>query len=374
MPLKNYLLFFAMLMVVTNFYCQVGIGTTTPSPASMLEVSSTSDEGATYGGFMPPRVPDITARDLIDPEVEDIGLMVFIQNIGCLQIWDGNNWKNGMCLNYPPVAKDVHFLGGLFVGQNLEASFNYFDAEGDAEGIHLYKWYRADDVSGTGAIAIPGATSKIYQIVSDDINKYISVEVIPVAAAGLSPGDAVKSPYQGPIGNVPQILASWDFIGKNGNEVTLPAVVATDIANGVVSRGNGINRANNIDRFNANNFTQPNLAGAITNNDYFQFTITPSVGKQITITEVFFNYERSSTGPSLGALRSSIDNYATNLATFSGLAETGDSRTIDLSGSGITNQTSIVTFRLYLYGNNNSEGSGGFEGPGNDIEIKGFVN
>ncbi|QAA80414.1 hypothetical protein EI546_01115 [Aequorivita sp. H23M31] len=76
-------------MLATNFYCQVGIGTTDPSPAAMLEVSSTSDEGATYGGFMPPRVPDITARDLINPAAGDIGLLVFVETIGCLQMWSG---------------------------------------------------------------------------------------------------------------------------------------------------------------------------------------------------------------------------------------------------------------------------------------------
>lgn len=264
MPLKNYFLFFAMLMLVTDFYCQVGIGTTTPSPASMLEVSSQTDGEGPYRGFMPPRVPDITARDLIDPEVEDIGLMVFIQNIGCLQIWDGNNWKNGMCLNYPPVAKDVHFLGGLFVGQNLEAIFNYFDAEGDAEGIHLYKWYRADDASGTGAIAIPGAESKIYQIVSGDINKYISVEITPVATDGLSPGDAVESPYQGAVAVLP--VATNLFISEyvEGSSNNKAIEIANFTGSSVNLNGyrlaiysNGSPTATIVIPFN-NNFVLPN--------------------------------------------------------------------------------------------------------------------
>lgn len=373
MSTKTSLFFFTLLLISSAFYCQVGIGTTNPSSAAMLEVSSQVEGTEGYKGFMPPRVPDIMKRNEIPVSGADDGLMVFVQDIGCLQIWDGISWKNGMCLNYPPVGKDVNISGGLYIGNSLEANFIYFDAEGDPEGMHLYKWYQANDATGAGASVISGATTAIYQAVAGDVNKYLAVEVTPVATSGLSPGTSVLSSYQGPIREVPQLLASWDFNGRIGNEVTVNAIVATDIANGVVSRGSGIDPANNADRFNAINFTQPNLAEAITNNDYFQFTITPSIGKQITINKIFLNYERSSTGPSEGALRSSVDGYSTNLATFSSLSENNDSRSVDLLGSEIANQTSIVTFRLYLYGNTNIPGSGGFEGTGNDLEIIGFV-
>ncbi|MDN3723506.1 hypothetical protein QRD02_03855 [Aequorivita sp. SDUM287046] len=95
--MRTIILFFASAFFATNFYCQVGIGTTTPSPASMLEVSSTSDGGTTYKGFMPPRVPSIAAREAINPGYADFGLMVFVMdlpnNLGLLQIWDGDSWE-----------------------------------------------------------------------------------------------------------------------------------------------------------------------------------------------------------------------------------------------------------------------------------------
>lgn len=110
--------FFGMVLIATLSYCQVGIGTTTPSPASMLEVSSTSDNGATYHGFMPPRVPDVAARDEIPVTAEDDGLIIYIKNPGCLQIWNGISWENIHCNNSGALARD------LFISEYVEGSGN----------------------------------------------------------------------------------------------------------------------------------------------------------------------------------------------------------------------------------------------------------
>jgi len=78
---------------------QVGIGTTTPSSAAMLEINSTSDEGTTYGGFLPPRVPDIAARDAINAGPSDVGLQIYVESPGCLQLWNGFGWESVHCIN-----------------------------------------------------------------------------------------------------------------------------------------------------------------------------------------------------------------------------------------------------------------------------------
>ena len=77
--MKAGLLFLGALLTAINVYSQVGIGTTTPSPAAMLEVSSTSDAGITYRGLMPPRVPNEDKRDEIGATAFDIGLLVFVE-------------------------------------------------------------------------------------------------------------------------------------------------------------------------------------------------------------------------------------------------------------------------------------------------------
>ena len=107
--MKRIFLFFGAAFIATNIYCQVGIGTTTPTPASMLEISSTSDGGVTYGGFMPPRVPNIAARDAINAGYADYGLTIFLLNYanneGCLQVWNGESWESIHCVTLAsPVA------------------------------------------------------------------------------------------------------------------------------------------------------------------------------------------------------------------------------------------------------------------------------
>ncbi len=100
--MKALLFLLGALSITPNFYSQVGIGTTTPSPASMLEVSSTSDEGDTYAGFMPPRVPNIVARNLINVALSDAGLIIFLNSSGCLQFWTGTDWENIKCSTNTP--------------------------------------------------------------------------------------------------------------------------------------------------------------------------------------------------------------------------------------------------------------------------------
>lgn len=126
--MRTKLLFFGFSLMLTNLYCQVGIGTTTPSRASMLEISSSSDLGATFKGFMPPRVPHILARDAINAGYADYGLMVFVtdngHDQGCLQIWDGENWKDIHCIDLAsPIAwiNEFHYDNvGTDVGEFIE--------------------------------------------------------------------------------------------------------------------------------------------------------------------------------------------------------------------------------------------------------------
>lgn len=206
-----------MLLLVINSYSQVGIGTTTPSAASMLEVSSQTDGEGAYGGLMPPRVPNVVARNAINATTSDVGLMVFVKDNGsgkaCLQIWDGYVWKNGICfvINTPPEVRDLEILGSLYLAQSLEASFTYYDADADPEGEHLYKWYRANNAAGGGQTLISGAISNTYAIVAGDVGKYLAVEVTPVATAGLSPGPPVRSAYRGPITTDPVWPAVQNF-------------------------------------------------------------------------------------------------------------------------------------------------------------------
>lgn len=101
--------------------------------------------------------------------------------------------------NSAPIAENVFIGGYAESGVVLSGEYDYQDAENDLEGQSTYKWYRADDYTGTNAQAIIGETDQTYTLVNDDIGEYICFEVTPYAQTGSSPGAAVKSSYEGPV-------------------------------------------------------------------------------------------------------------------------------------------------------------------------------
>ncbi len=62
-------------------------------------------------------------------------------------------------LKASPLVIDICLtpIGPVFTG-----SYTYMDNEGDAEADFTYKWYGADDTSGTNKTEIVGVTALIY--------------------------------------------------------------------------------------------------------------------------------------------------------------------------------------------------------------------
>lgn len=92
---------------------------------------------------------------------------------------------------------------------------------------------------------------------------------------------------------------------------------------------------------------------AVTNNSYFYLTLTPNSGISYTVSDITFNVARGGASTPRGyAVRSSIDSYATNLATadVSTTRATFTAVTVDLSAnSSFQNLTTATTFRFYVY-------------------------
>ncbi len=107
----------SFLFICIQLHGQVGINTTSPSPASILEISSTQDN-IHFGGFLPPRVPSIANRNSIGTSFSDIGLLVFVDEVQCLQLWNGTTWEDIHCLN------EVS-LTGVYQNFDLNTSWGY---------------------------------------------------------------------------------------------------------------------------------------------------------------------------------------------------------------------------------------------------------
>lgn len=124
-----------------------------------------------------------------------------------------------------PTASSVTISGNAKVGQTLTGSYTYQDTEGDLQGTSTFKWYSADDSSGTSQSAIYGATSKTYVVANQFEGKFISFEVTPVAATGKASGAAVKSAFTGPI--------THPFAGGKGTQVEPWLIETADQLNSV---------------------------------------------------------------------------------------------------------------------------------------------
>ncbi len=128
---------------------------------------------------------------------------------------------------------------------------------------------------------------------------------------------------------------------------------ATAVANATataLSRGAGIT-VNSGASFNSRGWAESSEADAVTANDYVEWSITASAGFAVEVTEMEVDYDRSGTGPSNVAIRTSLDGYTSTIYTNSGFGTSGLQAVIDLSASPLVSSTGgSITFRLYAWG------------------------
>ncbi len=169
-----------------------------------------------------------------------------------------------------------------------------------------------------------------------------------------------------------QILA-FEFSGLTGSEET--AVSSFNDANltaSTISRGAGLTASGNKERFNATQWALESIANAVAGEDYMEFTITPQPGYQFDVSTIYIQFQRSATGPSEIALRSSVDNYASDLDSNFLIEDniTTQTKTWTVNQA---NSSDPVTYRFYGYAETVT-GSGGIgDGAGNDLVVSGTV-
>lgn len=144
-----------------------------------------------------------------------------------------------------------------------------------------------------------------------------------------------------------------DSAPSSSNPFTLGQTVAANMTASGIGRGSGLTGNAGSNRYNAAGFNT-----TLDLNDYFSWTLTPNSGFQIDFTNLTGNYQRSSTGPTTYAFRSSLDGYAADIATG---AITGSGSAVafsmNLGGAAFNSVTSAITFRLYAYGGTSAAGT-----------------
>lgn len=169
-------------------------------------------------------------------------------------------------------------------------------------------------------------------------------------------------------------LLTFDFAGLAGNEVSANSNFNDpNISASSITRGTGLTSANNADRFNATNWSIISIADAVSQNKYMEFTITPNSTCDFSISSISIQLQRSGTGPSRIALRSSVDGYTSNLDQEYVIVDNTVTQNFTFTFTQ-SNITSATTYRIYMF----AEASGGTGGPGdgagNDIIVNGTTN
>lgn len=96
----------------------------------------------------------------------------------------------------------------------------------------------------------------------------------------------------------------------------------------------------------------PDAAAAYANQQFFQFTITPNAGFLLMLSSLTFDAARGGTATPRGwALRSSVDGYASEIATQAvpTVYPATSPFSVDLSAPAFQGLTGATTFRLYQY-------------------------
>jgi Secretion system C-terminal sorting domain len=152
-------------------------------------------------------------------------------------------------------------------------------------------------------------------------------------------GGATATPSASPTSGVPANITVSD-ISQGNNNGTTPLLSATSVSNNSGASG-------------ANNFGASarigSLSTATNGSAYFTFTVSIAPGKTTTITQLAFGTRSTSTGPSAYSVRTSGDNYATDIATGSITISSPAAWIGTSSGSFIVNLPpgGSVTFRIY---------------------------
>ena len=182
------------------------------------------------------------------------------------------------------------------------------------------------------------------------------------------------------------VLAGWDVSGlsSSGPSPWAPTDSNPNLAIAGLTKGPGVGGTSTANVWGGNSWNTSSEAQAISSNKFVTFTITPSPGYTVSITNISrFYVSKSGTGPASGELQ-----YSTNGTTFTdvtplayGVQGTAISAqsigTFDLSGvAALQNLDSNITatIRIVNWGATSSAGTwyiGNGNASGSDFEIQG---
>jgi hypothetical protein len=203
--------------------------------------------------------------------------------------------------------------------------------------ITNYKY--STDAGSTWTAVSPAATTSPI-VISGLVNgtSYnVQIRAVNAVGDGVATATTAATPAAPPIWTNPITATDPSTL----NPYTTGDVKNSNITVSGISRGSGIAASTAGNRYSASGWNSSSLDL----NDYFQFTITPTVGYQVSLTSFVYTSQASNTTGITATIRSSIDNYAASIGT----ASVSGTTTINLTAASFQNVSSPITFRLYAW-------------------------
>ena len=223
--------------------------------------------------------------------------------------------------------------------------------------------------SGSGSVTFaPGVTTAdvVVSVLNDDIAERLETIILNVTS---NSAYDLGSPTSGTItitddnDDNNNVLLRYIFTDANSITSTpsrVAQVYSPDLSATELLAGAGIGIGNSGMTVSAPNAgyinsedTAATAADAITNEDYFEFTVTPVLGKSLTLTELEFSaiYTILTSAGVNGTVfvRSSVDNYATDLVSTTLVRGEAYSTVNVPLGAAFAQVPTPITFRFYLY-------------------------
>lgn len=167
------------------------------------------------------------------------------------------------------------------------------------------------------------------------------------------------------------VILSWENSVDIGETAGTPNLIE-GVAGGELTRGPNLS----TDRFNSSSaiFAASRVGTAVDpgDNDYFEFTITPDVGKKLNLEEFRFSTRGDNGGPANWSVRTSLDGFTD--AIYTNIGQSQGNNSVDLTGASFDDLTSAISFRIYLAGRTGGSGAGGaLANAGNGTQLLGTV-
>ena len=157
------------------------------------------------------------------------------------------------------------------------------------------------------------------------------------------------------------VIASFEFTGTSAAEVSptteYAGVSASDFSSPVFTFSTNTNNLQTADGLGLADGSGNDMAGAVTTQQYFTFTITADSGYAFDLDNLTFDIGRGLRGAEDYAVRSSVDSYVDNIVFADDeIDQTPAGQDINLYDSAYNGLTSIG-FRIYLDDRRNNSAS-----------------